>query len=406
MLDQLLNTIEAHVREHYLPDRRKHRALHFWAEGVGMVSAAFTSEHRDRPQNYFNKPAFRAGYLLYFLTANFPKILHCIERMGAIAHFAALPKIRVLDLGCGPGTGSLAAAAAWQATGSQQIVEILAIDHNKAILQDAYELFGRLKFSKATLRTKLANLNPKHLKDVLRGERFDLIICANMLNEMGTMAMRSSLLQQLLTYHLTENGRLLVIEPALQQTSRDLMELRDQLLPVAKILAPCLHQAVCPMLAHNQRDWCHVYLDWKRPQLIAQIDNMIGNQKDFLKFSYLWMASKVPVHVKPKTAGAFGKPPKPVAADATLYRVVSAPLHSNGKIELLLCPAAIGDPPALRRLSLLKRDETKTNSDFPRAWRGDLVRTDTPDRITATTEFKTVERFQPNKPSHAPRVEK
>lgn len=409
MLEQLLTVVETYLRAEYLPERKRNRALHFWAEGVAQVSTAFTAERGELPHNYFNQPAYRAGYLLYFLTANFPKLVACLQHVRAVAHFADRKTVRVLDLGCGPGTAGLAAAAVWHMAStpsSEQApaIEIIAVDHNKSILQDAATIFAQMRFPRARLRPVRADLHPARLKAALRGERYDMILCANLLNEFDTPEARHSLVEQLLRFHLADGGRLLLVEPALQLTSRALMALHDAILPVAQILAPCLHQAACPMLAHNQRDWCHTYIDWKRPELIAKIDNMVGIKKDFLKFSYLWLASKIPTHTKPAVAGAFGNPqPAVPTPDCGRYRVVSAPLHSNGKTELLLCPEAIGTPPALRRVHRLERDAGPQNAAFTRAWRGDIAEYHGGDRLEKSGTFMISESFQPNKPRHEKR---
>lgn len=102
-------------------------------------------------------------------------------------------------------------------------------------------------------------------------------------------------------------------------------------------------------------------LDWERPPLIAAIDKMIGNKKDYLKFAYF----------------IFSKTPQ-AATDKNLYRVVSSHLNSAGKSELLIC----GEE-KIRRLVSLDKDKKVGPTTFDVLQRGDLIRYDGPDRINS-----------------------
>ena len=53
-------------------------------------------------------------------------------------------------------------------------------------------------------------------------------------------------------------GRVILVEPALRETSRELLAVRDQLLALSelRVVAPCFWTGACPALA-RERDWCH-----------------------------------------------------------------------------------------------------------------------------------------------------
>ena len=72
----------------------------------------------------------------------------------------------------------------------------------------------------------------------------DLIFCLNVLGELPPNR-RLFLLEDLLTNVLSPTGRLLAMEPALQSTTRDLMDLRDEILEreLASVHAPCRARA-------------------------------------------------------------------------------------------------------------------------------------------------------------------
>ena len=222
----------------------------------------------------------------------------------------------------------------------------------------------------ASCETRTVNLGWKNLAQALRRETFDLIVAMNVLNEFGDVPSRARLVQSLLQRHLTANGVLILIEPGLQRATRELMELRDLLMGSVHILAPCLHHDACPMLRHSGRDWCHFYLDWDRPKIIADLDRLIGNKKEYLKFSYLILTDD-----------------RRQATDEGSYRVVSAPLRSKGKMELLLCPAEGNDTSRLHRITRFDKDRAPANADLDRVTRGDMVTGVTSDRVTQQTPF-------------------
>lgn len=417
--DQLLDSILAYVKQRYLPDRLRKAAalthwttadLRFFAKGAALVSESFTSERSALPRNYFNRPEYRSGYLLYFVAANLPKVAHCLRLVNPAQRFAGKSVVRMLDLGCGPGTAALAAAHLWRTQSPPQTLAITGVDQNREILKDAQALFAAQRFANATLTTHTAAVRANTLAATCRHERFDVIVCANLLNEIGDLADRERLTRALLQ-RLTPEGVLILIEPALQKTTRELMMLRDGLLGVATpgnegrpsaggglgrgtrderhrphVLAPCLHHAACPMLRHNKRDWCHAYLDWRRPKVIADLDQLIGNKKEYLKFSYLILSSRPSSLVpRPSEPEASGRP--------SLFRVVSAPLRTNGKCEWLLCPADGQDTSRLFRLVRLDKHRSPANATLDRVLRGDLiaVRTmqiGTQDRVTILQSFR------------------
>ena len=360
--EKLEKTLLSYIKKTYLPkghanpktaDQFTNYDVKFFARGAAELSQCFTSERAYLPKNYLNKKELRAGYILYFVMANFLKMRFCLEAAGALERFAGSSTIKIADIGCGPGTASLACADYWRG----QTIEITAIDQNTGILHDAKHIFREFAEDNAKLKTVYSNLHPKNIRHVLK-EKFNIIIAANFLSEIGDTQKQAELVSALLANHLETDGLLIIIEPALRWTTRNLMKLRDVLLSTinhqpSTILSPCLHNLPCPMLATNHRDWCHMYLNWKRPDVIEKIDRLIGNRKDYLKFSYLIFELSHYRTIEPSHP---------------IWRVVSAPMHSKGKIELLLCNAS-----GLKKITRLDKDASDKNKDFEHVWRGDLV---------------------------------
>lgn len=373
---EVTSTILRYVKETYLPKKRhnpKHPDtftsgdLHFFAPAVADMSALFTFDRSARRPNYFNTKEARSSYLLYFLIPNMLKVEWILKQQRMAEIFANEPEVRIADIGCGPCTGLLATVPYWQEHAPQQKLHCVGMDQNGATLKDGAALFKKL--SSAALTTCVANITTSELRKKLGNQKFHILILANVLNEFGSMEERYKFVRMLIETYLEKNGRLIIVEPALQRATRDLMTLRDQLVspsptrgegwsegstPVAQVLAPCLHQALCPMRANNPRDWCHTYINWERPQVIADLDMLIGNKKDYLKMSYMVLCHPSLREGSPKN----------------IWRVVSAPMKSKGKLEILFCGQKDGK---LLRVTRLDKERSKFNGALDQLQRGGIV---------------------------------
>lgn len=367
-----------YTKKTYLPDKRVNpktadeftiHDIKFFARGVAEMSGYFTSERGQLTKNYLNKKELRAGYILYFMMSNFLKVIFCLEAVSAKKRYNKT--IKMADVGCGPGTASLACLEYFKDTDAQ--LEVTAVDQNSGALHDAKHLFQHYTNSgRASFKTVLSDLHFKNVSSALR-EKFDIIIMANFLSEMHDLSSQASFIKRA-AKHLADNGIIIVVEPALRWTTRNLMKVRDMVLSHQTdgqrmvMLAPCLHNNSCPMLSGSHRDWCHMYLDWKRPGVIEKIDRLIGSYKDYLKFSYLILEPSHHLTIAPSYQS---------------WRVVSAPMRSKGRVELLLCNSR-----GLNKVSLQDKNLSQPNADFERVKRGDLVEYDGTPEINKDSPFK------------------
>jgi ribosomal protein RSM22 (predicted rRNA methylase) len=272
------------------------------AESVAELSRLFTKERTSLGHDYLNDPALAAAYLHYFLPVNLSKLQALFEELPEDTWKATGDaRFNVLDLGAGPGTGGLAILDWLHRCGHQSAnLSVVAIDASTSAIRQAERLwrtYSRLaKTNGPTLETCEADLTPAF--DGILSERlrrtahYDLIILANCLNELFTNSPdpvegRAKLMFELLPL-LKPSGTLMLLEPALRQTSRELHLLRDRLLQEKRctVYSPCLHEGNCPALI-NPDDWCHEERRWEPPASIQEIDREVGFIKDALKFSYL-----------------------------------------------------------------------------------------------------------------------
>jgi hypothetical protein len=151
-----------------------------------------------------------------------------------------------------------------------------------------------------------------------------------------------------------DDGAVIVVEPALRDTSRALHELRDAVIASGRghVFAPCTRTiAPCPALA-DPDDWCHEDRPLTLPRRTAELARITHLRDGGMKLAYLVLRRQ----------------PLGLVADPAAWRVVSAPMPAKGKLELIGCSAAGRIP-----IRLLRRHRNGGNRDFDDAVRGDVL---------------------------------
>lgn len=334
--------------------------LNALAADVVRLSQLLTRNREDLPAAYLNDAGLRRAYVRYFLPANISKIAL------PLAEVSRHPKnpfsrecVRILDIGSGPGTALLGALTFFSRQEQPPVLDFTAVDQIRENLWDAEALFEELKNetgSNAALKTVRSGV--EHLSPMLQG-RYDIIILSNVVNELfhahaDRIARRLKLLETILSGFLANDGSCIIIEPALRETSREMLMVRECLLERGfHAYAPCLNSGKCAALV-NPKDWCHEDVPWDPPELIRRLDRLTGLRKDSLKFSYV---------VLRKDRLSLSDVSGPDA-----FRVVSEPLVTRGKIEFYLCGSA-----GRKLVVRLDKDGTSANACFGGMKRGDIA---------------------------------
>lgn len=342
----------------------------YFSKGADLLSTGYTENPDLLPINYFNNPVYRSGYLLYFLPVNFMKVFQILNEIPADDVLGG--KVRVLDVGSGPGTAMLGVMEFYrQKLKAKKIKEAMPdftlLDQSFSVLKDAENLHRlyRDEISKTTKKFE-STCSVKHFDlrrgDVgrfLRGMRYHIIIVGNVLNEIDSHEKQVEFIESLIKYQLEPNGKLIIIEPALRDSSRNLQLLRDEIVvhqKIAVVDSPCLHSLNCPLNKGSGRDWCHFYFDWQKPKFIEKVDRLIGNKKDWLQCSYMLLS---------KREQNFQKKYK---SYENTWRVISNRMPSNGKEEMVLCGVK-----GRVHLTRLNKNASSANQEWRSIRRGDIV---------------------------------
>lgn len=314
------------------------------AAAISRLSLGLTRERSLVGERYLDDPRLLGAYLLFYWPISYA------QARQALGELRERPRT-VLDLGSGPAPLAFAALDA----GAR---EVTAADRSGRALEVARALAAEAGMPLATQKFSLGSDPPGKLHSLGDRSGLDLIMMGHVLNELFSKSEDATSqkveLCEASAERLRPRGSLLLIEPALRDTSRQLIRVRDQL--VARgyaIRAPCLFRGNCPALV-KESDWCHAERNWEMPALTLQLARAAGLHKEALKMSYLIVAPRGEVWA-PLPSGQ-------------LFRIVSEPLAGKGRRRLIGC-----GPEGRVGLALQHKHETSNNLAFMELHRGDVI---------------------------------
>jgi len=200
--------------------------------------------------------------------------------------------------------------------------------------------------------------------DALPDGEFDLVLFGHSLNEIAhdkpdRLGIRAELARKAIG-RLGYRGMLLIIEPALLSTSRDLIALRNELCAEGyPVHGPCTCDTACGILESSASATCHDESLWKIPRSVQKLADEAGLDRNAIKMTWF----------------AFSKPDCPAGKHESVYRVVSEPmLNKAGRVRYLLCGSKNRMP-----FSAKKDDQAAAAGGFFLLARGDIVAIENPE---------------------------
>jgi ribosomal protein RSM22 (predicted rRNA methylase) len=309
-------------------------------------SRRYTSERERLSSKGTGDLAARAAF---FTIADAMKVAIPLTELANRGAIPPRRPLRIVDLGAGCGALALGTVAtlASDATGGAMF-DFLLVDRDVDALRIAAAAlrgFAPQRGCEASITTRVADVTSTVIPAC------DLILAGTVLNELPE-ASRLPLVQRALA-SLADDGALVIIEPALRDTTRALHVLRDAAIAAGiSVFAPCTRTlAPCPML-ENPSDWCHEDRPVTFPPRTAELARLTHLRDAGLKFSYMVLR----------------KQPLALVERPNAWRVVSEQLPAKGKLELYGCSNAGRVP-----LRLLRRNRSDANRAFERAQRGDVI---------------------------------
>jgi ribosomal protein RSM22 (predicted rRNA methylase) len=339
-LREIVLTVERTVVRTLLPEATKkryaqgdlrHKELRPYADAILELSQEYV-QHSAKAISTVHAHA----YALYYLPINLAKAVHLLQKIPPAAITGA-----VLDFGAGPGTLSLAARFLFPHLTHIDIVE--QSDEMSCVASELHQAC-----------TEGTRCTQSIYREIPADKSYALILVGNALNELSAPTRKS--VEEALVAALAPGSYLVLLEPALLQATRLLMETRDSIVmrhEDLSILFPCTHTEPCPMKMKEPENWCHGSLSWEGTPLVAQLDELTGFNKHRIKFASVIMHR--------------GQHEK----EANAYRIVAPVDNNRTGTSATICGAHYYGPIKLR-----KRDRSDANRVLLRAELYDEIVTD------------------------------
>lgn len=315
-----LEAVDLVAREQLGPDDRTGPDLAREVRALSAVYNRLAGALRDQERAL-------AARLRFFFLRDLPKIGGPLAELRAEDALPRGPVWRVLDLGAGLGATGLGVATFAAGVEGVEAIELLAVERDPGTVSLLRALAtrcgrGALEGVAVPVRLSTASLD---LERALPEGRYDLIVVGLTLNELfgrdpDPVGRRTAWLEEV-GQRLAPGGSLIVLEPALREPTRSLMQVRDRLARgegTLRVFGPCTHGGVCPLLA-RERDWCHALHDVALPAPLAEVARGAGLRWERLTYASLVLRTD------------------DLRRGPGAWRVVGGPLPSKGKTEWELC---------------------------------------------------------------------
>jgi hypothetical protein len=301
--------------------------------GIHELWETFTQERDQLTKHLLASKQQMVRYLLGFHLPNAARMqlaLHNLNSRFPIGRLLSSGRtIRWNDLGCGSGAAAQAAIHfAIKAGMKPRQLDLHLTDASGLLLDTAREIIlasmnlidpgdaednSYVDFRMNTHRIPVEKLKLAPLAHGADRDMISVYSMAYVWNELERNKPGRDKIKEVFAQHLRrdEAALLIFLEPANQNFTRSLMELRDDLVGAGYApLYPCPKAGPCPML-ERARDWCYSEGLWYRPPFVTRLDKELGTDR-----------SKLSVAIY-----AFGTPALMAMADRTMERKAAETLQ-------------------------------------------------------------------------------
>ncbi len=229
---------------------------------------------------YMDEGSLFGSYLLYYWPVTFRQISYAIARSedsleSLVKSAGSDKKFEILDVGSGPApaTAAILESLSNIAAAPELAVTSTLVDSGKSALKTGSSIL-RESFSKSfssfdckTFAKNLEGITEK--EDFLEGKKYNAIVLSHVLNELwknsqDAQKKRLDFLEKLIS-RLGDGGILIINEPAVLESSRNLLSLKEPLVKSGlSVIFPCVKSSseACPALAAGEKQTCHTESPW------------------------------------------------------------------------------------------------------------------------------------------------
>ena len=321
------------------------------------LQRGLTGERKMAGGRYMSEKETFGSYLLYYFPVSYLQIQTVLDFIcsngnrnndNKIEEIAKKDEIGILEIGSGPAPGTTALCDRIRKFNKNAKISVSLCDTSERAMQTAKKILES-DFENVRVETMKADLERNGLGTFgKKAKKFDIVLMSHVLNELWKKD--DDKIQKRLSFikaqaeKLSENGILILNEPAMLESSRNLIKIRDEILGSEafrgmNLVAPCPFSGSkkCPaMLSENQT--CHAEKMWKPVEPVMSLAKGAGLDRESVKMSF-FVFQKTEEQAEPEN----GK---------TLTVVSDGMLNKSGRIRFMLCDGE-------KRFSLsAKKDDT------------------------------------------------
>lgn len=351
--------------------------------GFRRLQRGLTGERTLIGHPYMDQPELLEAYLGYYWPVSRAQGRHVLAH-PALNQYLPAPGWTAIDAGSGPGP----LACAWAEGGCSSVC---LIDRSRSALDLAERIIPeRMESPSGTPVPEMirvpgdfSRLEPEKIPFWGAAHLVSFGHCINEvyseIKDSGIRIKKKVELFKRWASALIPGGFFVVIEPALLETSRELLAVRDQLVAAGwRIIAPCpgRQSLPCPALAAGPAQTCHEEFSWVPPVETERMAGELGLDKNVLKMC--WFALQPPQGTSSESDfGENSRCALPVENPEGEYmRVVSEPmLNKGGRFRRLVCSHRGRLP-----LSVSASSPLASSSGFLDLRRGELILLESPEQ--------------------------
>jgi ribosomal protein RSM22 (predicted rRNA methylase) len=248
------------IRPHLLNPRLKESEL---VKHIIDMSMKFTVK-RDKIYDYVMDENAVSAYTAFYLPTNIPKLHFLLSKLSdeTLIDISSRPFI---DIGCGPGTYSLAMSLLFQKSPS----EIIAVDSSKLMLEQTIKLLNGF----------FPDVNLALVQKFHQKKSDSVLFFGHSINELGG----TKALDLIAT---VDPEYVMWIEPATSDFFIELKKMRESLTAHFDILYPCPSSMSCPS------SWCHQVLRTTHDLSLERLSQLVSLDRKILPIATMVMKRK------------------------------------------------------------------------------------------------------------------
>lgn len=385
-LDEHIPTLISLWRKNEKKSPLNQSEIKILSQSLLNLQRGLTGERKLAGQNYMSDKNLFGAYLLYYFPVSYLQIQTVVETFETAENTAISTNsknncIKILEIGSGPAPGTVAICDKIKEKNPNAKIEITLLDSSKNALETAKKII-QSDFKNVDIKTQVCNLESiSNEKLIINNSQFSIILMSHVLNELWKtdnkkIEKRINFLKNVKNF-LSESGILILNEPAVLESSRNLIKVRDEILndkefSELSLISPCQNvvststttkKIVCPcLLSENQT--CHAEKLWNPNEPILSLAKGAKLDRQSVKMTYFVFSKMKKENGKQKND--FSNSQFSICSDSML--------NKSGRVRFMLC-----DGKRRFSISAKKDDEHAKKIGFFNLKRYDRIQIENPE---------------------------